>query len=49
MKELFDNQKKLISINPNNPEEVSLIEQKVLNLDDQVKGPVFLLKNKKNP
>ena len=47
--ELFDNQKKLISINPNNPEEVSLIEQEVLNLDDQVKGPVFLLKNNQYP
>ena len=47
--ELFDDQKKLFSINPNNPEEVSLIEQEVLNLDDQVKGPVFLLKNNQNP
>ena len=47
--ELFDDQKKLISINPNNPEEVSLIELEVSNLEDQVKGPVFLLKNYQNP
>ena len=47
--ELFDDQKKLISIDPNNPEEVSLIEQEVSNLEDQVKGPVFLLKNGQNP
>jgi len=47
--ELFNDQKKLISINPNNPEEVSLIEKEVLNLDDQVKGPVYLLKNNQNP
>ena len=37
------------NLDPNNPEEVSLIEQEVLNLDDQVKGPVFLLKNNQNP
>ena len=47
--ELFDDQKKLISISPNNPEEVSLIEKEVLNLENQVKGPVFLLKNNQNP
>ena len=47
--ELFHDQKKLISINPNNPDEVSLIEKEVLNLEDQVKGPVFLLKNNQNP
>ena len=47
--ELFDDQKKLISINPDNPEEAHLIEKEVLNLEQQVKGPVFLLKNDKNP
>ena len=47
--ELFENKKKIISINPNNPNEISLIEKKILNLDKLIKGPIFLLKNNKYP
>ena len=47
--ELFNDKKKLVSINPNNPKEKQLIEREILNLDSLVKGPVFLLKNCNNP
>lgn len=47
--ELFLDKKKLISINPNNPIEVNLLENEIMKLEKSVKGPVFLLKNDKNP
>ena len=47
--ELFFAEKKLYSIDPNNSEEVNFFEKQILNLDKQIKGPIFLLKNSKNP
>ena len=47
--ELFFDEKKIYSIDPNNPEEVNFFERQILNLDKQIKGPIFLLKNSKNP
>jgi len=47
--ELFFANKKLHSIDPNNSREVNFFERQILNLDKQIKGPIFLLKNSKNP
>jgi len=47
--ELFKNEKKLVSINPNNLDETRLLEKEISNLDNLVKNPVFLLKNKNKP
>ena len=47
--ELFKNKKKLSSINPNNLNETKLLEKEISNLDNLVKSPVFLLKNKNKP
>ena len=47
--ELFNDKKKIISIDPDNPYEISLIEKEILNLDGLVKGPIFLLKNQNKP
>tara|TARA_B100001057_G_scaffold143373_1_gene143072 strand:+ start:51 stop:824 length:774 start_codon:yes stop_codon:yes gene_type:complete len=47
--ELFKNKEKLFSIDPNNLDEIKLIEKKISNLDSLVKTPIFLLKNKNEP
>ena len=47
--ELFLNKKKIISINPNNPIEVKFIENEMMELEKLIKGPIFLMKNNKNP
>ena len=47
--ELFLGKKKIISINPNNPMEVKFVENEMMKLEKLVKGPIFLIKNDKNP
>ena len=46
---LIHKNKELISVSPDNPKERSLLSNKLMNLEDSLLGPIFLLKNKDFP